>query len=171
MDTTEKLVNKVAESGLILIDLEQFFPDISEIVAFDLSGFLFRGLVLREKDFREAMKQHAWENYTNKLVAVFCAADAIIPQWAWMLVASYLDTAGARYYFGTPGEVANQIGMSGINGMDVVPYTNERVILKGCGTRALDGGAYLAATRRLKPVVKSLMFGEPCSTVPVYKKR
>lgn len=171
MEPASALVNKVAESGLIVLDLERYFPEEDSIVAFDMAGFLFRGLVLREKEFREAMKQHDWTQYAGQTVAVHSATDAIIPQWAWMLVATYLDTVGSRYHFGTQAEAAYQLGMAAIDNMDVAPYRDERVILKGCGTKALGGAAYLAATRRLKPVVKSLMFGEPCSTVPVYKKK
>lgn len=165
-----ELVNKVAQSGLITIDLEDFFPK-EAIVSFDLKEFLFRGLILKELDFRAALKAVDWTVYKDKTVAAFCSADAIIPQWAYMLVATYLSAATSAIYFGTPEEVEQKLFLSNLKNMDAAQYSGEKIIIKGCGTKTVTGEAYLEVTKKLQPLVKSLMFGEPCSTVPVYKKK
>jgi hypothetical protein len=167
---SEALINKVAQSGLITLDLEDFFPK-EEIVALDIRDFLFRGLILRELEFRASLKATDWSAYQNKTVAVHCSADAIIPQWAWMLVATYLGTYGTRFFFGSAEEVEQKLFLLNLRNIDEKKYSGERVVIKGCGTKTLSGEAYLEITKKLQPVVKSLMFGEPCSTVPVYKRK
>lgn len=166
-----KIVNKVAESGLITLDLERFLPE-EPVVAFDIAPFLFMGQILKEKDFREAMQQHDWSAYAGKDVAVFCSADAILPAWSFMLIASNLQGLARSVYAGTPEEAARAILLDairrGIRGED---FTDQRVVIKGCGDHSIGAFAYLEATSILKPYVKSLMYGEPCSTVPVYKKK
>lgn len=164
------LINKVAQSGLITLDLEEFFPK-DEIAELDLKDFLFRGLILKEIEFREALKQNDWSVYTNKITAVFCSTDAILPQWSFMLVASYLSTQTDKIYFGTKENVEYNLFLQNIKEADENKYKDERVIIKGCGTKTVTGEAYLEITKKLQPVVKSLMFGEACSTVPVYKKK
>lgn len=164
------LINKVAQSGLITLDLEEFFPK-DEIVELDLKDFLFRGLILKEIEFREALKQHDWSVYTNKITAVFCSTDAILPQWSFMLVASYISPQTDKIYFGTKENVEYNLFLQNIKEADENKYKDERVIIKGCGTKTVTGQAYLEITKKLQPVVKSLMFGEACSTVPVYKKK
>jgi hypothetical protein len=166
----DNLINKVAQSGLITLDLEDFFPK-EEIVAFDLKDFLFRGLILKEKEFREALKQYEWSTYENKTTAVFCSTDAILPQWAFMLVASYLSAQTNKIYFGSKENVEYNLFLQNIKNTDENKYKDERVIIKGCGTKTVTGEAYLEITKKLQPVVKSLMFGEACSTVPIYKKK
>jgi len=167
----EVLVNKVAESGIITLSLEQFIPDEQDIVVFDIKPFLFREMILREKDFRLALAEHNWEQYLGKQVAVTCTADAIIPMWAYMLIASALTPVAKLVFSGTAAELSAQRILDNIATLDVAEYTDKRVVVKGCGDKAMPESAYLAITARLRPVVKSLMYGEPCSTVPVYKKK
>jgi hypothetical protein len=165
-----EFVNKVAESGIITLDLEQFLPQ-QEIVAFDLKDYLFMGLILKEKDFREQLKNLDTTAYTDKIVAVHCSADAIIPQWAYMLVTTRLHGIAAQVKHGTAEQVSTQLLSNAIATLDVAPYTDARIVVKGCGDKSLPDAAYLAITQALLPVAKSIMYGEPCSTVPVYKKK
>lgn len=167
---SEVLVNKVAESGIITLDLETYLPK-EEIVLFDLKGFLFMELILKEKDFRAALLATDWEQYRNKYVAVTCTADAIIPFWAYMLVASYLSPVAAGFGMGNEKEMRRSIFLKRIAAIDENEYVDKRVVIKGCGDAEVGPEAYLEITKKLRPVVKSLMYGEPCSTVPVYKKK
>jgi hypothetical protein len=167
MDT---IVNKVAESGLITLDLEEFYPD-EEILAFDLKDYLFMGMILKEKEFRVALQEHHWETYQDKMVAVYCSADAIIPLWAYMLVSTSLSGIAKEVFAGTPDELRKQLFIEKIRGINSQEYTDKRVIIKGCGDLDIGNYAYVEITNKLTPVVKSLMYGEACSTVPVYKKK
>lgn len=167
---SEILINKVAQSGIITLDLEDFFPK-EEISIVDIKIFLFKELILKEKEFREALKNYEWSIYKNKAVAIGCSTDAIIPQWAFMLVATYVSEFTSQYYFGTKENVEYNLFIENIKILDTSKYKDERVIIKGCGTKTVTGEAYLEITKKLKPVVKSLMFGEACSTVPVFKKK
>jgi Protein of unknown function (DUF2480) len=164
------IVNKVAESGLITLDLEKFIPQ-QEIVAFDLTPFLFRGLILKEKDFRESMQSADWSKYSGKAVAVFCSADAIIPAWAYMLVSVMLSGIANSVYAGTPEELEKNLFLENLKKIDTAEFIDKRVVVKGCGDKQIGVFAYLEITSLLQPVVKTLMYGEPCSTVPVYKKK
>ena len=164
------LVNKVAQSGLITLDLETFFPT-EEIIAFDIKEFLFRGLILKEIDFRAALKEHDWTQYNDKTVAVFCSADAILPQWSFMLITTYLMQHTNKIYVGTKEQVEQDLLLKNINEIDGTKYIDGKLVIKGCGTKTVNSNAYLEITKKLQPYVKSLMFGEPCSTVPVYKKK
>ncbi len=166
----ETIRNKVAESGLITIDLEQYYPQEDPLV-FDLKNFLFREMLLREKDFREAMEQHDWTVYQNKHVAVCCSSEAIIPMWAYMLVASKLTPVASRITVGNLDSAIREAFLNRIQQLDPSQYADKRVIIKGCGEKEIPPYAYLAITEHLMPHVKSLMYGEPCSTVPVYKKK
>lgn len=170
MSQENTLVNKIAQSGLITIDLEDYWGN-EPIMPFDLKPFLVKELVLMEKPFREALQQHNWEQYENKTVALFCSADALIPMWAYMLATAYLKKVNATVLFGNLEEVAQKILLQQIE-EKIIPaeFTEAKVILKGCGKRPVPEAAYILASELLLPVVKSLMFGEPCSTVPVYKK-
>lgn len=167
----DMIVNKVAESGIITLDLAAYVPQDENIVVFDLKPFLFREMILKEKDYRTALQSHDWAQYTGKNVAVQCSADAIIPVWAYMLAASYLQPMAAYVYMGTAEELKKELLMRNINAMDTAEYIDKRVVIKGCGDTPIPDSAYLAITQHLRPVVKSLMYGEPCSTVPVYKKQ
>ncbi|HET6721655.1 MAG TPA: DUF2480 family protein [Chitinophagaceae bacterium] len=167
----DQIINKVAESGLITIDLEKYLPSQEEMAVFDLKDFLFMGMILKEKDFREALKQHDWEKYRNRNVAITCTADAIIPVWAYMLVTSYLQPVAKTTLVGSEKEVHKSIFLKNISSINVAEFSDKRIVLKGCGETPIDDFAYAEATRKLLPVAKSIMYGEPCSTVPVYKKK
>ena len=167
---SDVIVNKVAESGLITLDPAEFIPK-EEIISFDLKDYLFMGLILKEKDFRQALTDHDWKLYVDKSVAVFCSADAIIPNWAYMLVVSYLEGKAAFIYAGTPEETFKAKYIQNLGGLKAELYTDKRIVLKGCGDKTIDGFVYLELTKHLKPFVKSVMYGEPCSTVPVFKRK
>lgn len=166
---SELFTNKVAESGIITIDLEKYFPK-EEIVLFDLKEYLFMGLILKEKDFRQALKELNTENYQNKTVAVTCSTDAIIPMWAYMLVASLLQPIAKEIIFGNQQDAEKKILFKNISSLPIEEYIDKRVVIKGCGEKFIPAEAYLEITKRLRPFAKSIMYGEPCSTVPVYKQ-
>jgi hypothetical protein len=167
---SESLINKVAESGLVSIDLAGFLPN-NEIIVFDIKPYLFMELILKEKEFRASLSEIDWSKYQDKIVAIHCSADAIIPMWANMLVASSLSMTAKAIYFGDENKVREQILLEAINAIDVSEYNEQRIVIKGCGETLIGESAYIAITQKLRPVVKSLMYGEPCSTVPVYKKK
>jgi len=162
-------VNKVAESGLITLDLEEFYPK-GEIKTFDLKGYLFMELILKEKDFRAALQTTDWSIYQDAYVAITCSVDAIIPMWAYMLVASYLQPIAKDVVFGDEQKLINTIFIKNMASFDAASYEDKRVVVKGCGELSIPETAYVEITNRLRPFVKSIMFGEPCSTVPIYKK-
>ncbi|MCC6286752.1 MAG: DUF2480 family protein [Chitinophagaceae bacterium] len=165
----ETIINKVAESGIITINLEDFFPK-DEIVIFDLKPWLFREMILKEKEFREALKNADWTQYKDKTVGITNTADAIIPMWAYMLVASYLAPFAKDILFGDEKYVIQLLILKNIEQINAGDYIDKRIVIKGCGDIVLPEAAYVFITNKLRPVVKSLMYGEPCSTVPVYKK-
>lgn len=167
---SDVIVNKVAESGLITLDLEQYFPK-GDIVEFDLKDYLFMGLILKEKDFRAALQQLDWTQYQDKNVAVICSVDAVIPVWAYMLVGSYLQPVARDIAFGSADELRKQILLRNIHNADISEFADKRVVVKGCGDLPIGEYAYMEITQRLRPVAKSIMYGEPCSTVPIYKKK
>jgi len=166
---SEQFVNKVAESGLITIDLETYYPKESTAV-FDLKGYLFMEMILKEKDFRDALKKTDWSLYKDKHVALTCSADAIIPVWAWMLAATYLQPVAKEIVMGDEKELHKNLFLKNIAAINVNEFADKRVVIKGCGETPIDDYVYMEITKRLRPVVKSIMYGEPCSTVPVYKK-
>ena len=166
----EGFVNKVQESGLITLDLTQFYP-AEPIVLFDIKPLLFMELILKEKEFRAALTTIDWTQYQNNIVGIYCSTDAIIPMWANMLVASFLQPFATAVYFGNEEQVRAQILSESIAKIDTSSYNDQRVVVKGCGEIPVGEAAYVAITQKLRPVVKSIMYGEPCSTVPVYKKK
>lgn len=170
MNSSEKLVNKVADSGLITVDLEEWYPH-EHSIGFDLKDYLYMGLILKEKDYREALKQVDWEQFRSKNVAVFCSADAIIPVWAYMLAGIYLEPVCRRFFFCNPEEMITRIYEEIISTLDVEPFRNQRIIIKGCSEKPVPVAAYLAITRKLRSVARSLMYGEACSNVPLYKQK
>ena len=166
----EIIKNKVAESGIITVNLEDFFPT-EEIVLFDIKDYLFMGMILKEKDFRQAIKDLDLTLYQKKLVGVTCSVDAIVPVWAYMLIASALSSVSVDVVMGANEiEIRKKIQLRNIRKIDTQHFIDKRVVIKGCGEEAVSEEAYLEITNVLKPVVKSLMYGEPCSTVPVFKK-
>ena len=166
---SEVFTNKVAESGIITIDLETYFPK-EEIVVFDIKDYLFMGLILKEKDFRAALKELSLEKFEHKIAAVTCSADAIIPMWAYMLIAAQLQPVCINVMLGSADEVEKKLLLENIQQIDTSAYMDNRLVVKGCGEKSIPEEAYLEITNMLRPIAKSIMFGEPCSTVPVYKK-
>ncbi|GAA4452578.1 DUF2480 family protein [Rurimicrobium arvi] len=167
----ETIVNKVAESGIVTLDLTKYLPAEASMAEFDLRPFLFREMILREKDFREALKAFDWTVYDGKHVTITCSADAIIPMWANMLVASGLQGHAQSVHFGSADLLNEKLLLQALDSIDLQEYADKRVVIKGCGDVSAPAGAYVKITALLQPVVKSLMYGEPCSTVPVYKKK
>lgn len=170
MTQESPIVNRVAQSGLITLDLADLLP-AEALVQFDLKPLLVQETVLMEKPFRESLKQIDWSAYAGKVVAVDCSVDTLIPKWAYMLVSSYLSEHAKAIYCSTVIEAENSMLLQNIQQLDLAHYQDARVVIKGCGQRDIPAEAYLAITQKLQPVVKSLMYGEPCSTVPVYKSK
>lgn len=166
----QPLVNRVAKSGLITINLEEYYPQ-SEVVGFDLKDFLYMELILKEKEFRAALKEYDWSQHEGQVLAVHCSTDAIIPVWAYMLVAVHAADHAADVFEGTPAEFLRFHYDRVIAALDPADYADQRIVVKGCSNRPVPPSAYLKVTRRLQPVVKSIMYGEPCSTVPIYKRK
>ncbi len=167
----ETIVNKVAGSGIVTIDLTEYLPADNTISVFDLKPFLFREMILREKDYRQALQTHDWEEYRNKNVTITCTTDAIIPMWAYMLAATNLEPVAKKVFYGTEKQLREHLILENLKTIDPQEYTDKRVVIKGCGDTSIPELAYVAITARLRPSVKSLMYGEPCSTVPIYKKK
>lgn len=164
------IINRVASSGLLTLDLEMYYHQ-GERVVYDIAQNLFQGLLLREKDFREFIKQHDWAQYAGKNVAIICSADAIVPTWAYMLLTIQLEPHANCIVFGDLAGLEQALFQQAINDIDIEEYRGERVIIKGCSHKPVPIFAYTELTRRLRPVVASLMYGEPCSNVPLYKKK
>ena len=167
---SEPIVNKVAESGIITVDVEKFYPRV-ETAVFDLKDYLFMGMILKEKDYREALKKMDWSVYQDKNVAVTCTADAIIPVWAYMLAASYLQPVAREIVMGDEKELHKLVYLKNLSSIDVSEFADKRVVIKGCGETPIADFVYMEITKLLRPVAKSIMYGEPCSTVPIYKKK
>lgn len=166
----QEIVNKVANSGLITIDLEELV-DQRERVALDIKDQLFQGLLLREKDFRNFIAEHNWEQYRGKHVAVFCSTDAILPKWAFMLLAQALQPFAASVVYGSAEQLETMLYRQALSEINAEEYRDKRIVIKGCGDKDVPTFAYVELTRILTPVAKSIMYGEPCSTVPVFKRK
>ncbi len=170
METTGEIINKVANSGLISLNLEDYYHT-GERVVYDLKDNLFMGMILREKDFREFLKTHDWSLYAGKNVAIICSEDAIIPTWAYMLLALQLEPYAHCIVFGDLAHLEEKLYFEAIQGINPEDYRDAKVVVKGCSKVPVPISAYVEITRVLKPSVASLMFGEPCSTVPLYKRK
>jgi hypothetical protein len=167
---SDAIVNKVAESGLVSLDLENYYPK-GETIVFDMKDHLFMGMILKEKDFREALKNLDWGVYKDKYVAVTCTADAVIPVWAYMLVASNLSGVAKDFVMGDEKELHRTLFIKNLSSINTAEFADKKIVIKGCGETPIGEFAYSEITKLLRPVVKSIMYGEPCSTVPVYKKK
>ena len=167
---SEEIINRVSNSDLITIDLSDYAPT-SSIKTLDLKDFLFEGFLLKEKEFRISLKDFDFSNYTNKTVALSCSTDAIVPMWALMLITSYLNNVASEIHFGTKEEIFQKKFSQNIDAIDISEFGDKKVIVKGCGNIPLSESLYVAITQKLQNSVSSLMFGEACSAVPVFKKK
>jgi len=165
-----EIENRVTKSALVTFDLEDYYHS-GERDLFDLKDLLFQGLILKEKDFREFVKNHDWSRFEGKNVAVTCTADAIVPTWAYMLVASKLEPYAQKVVYGNLEALEQALFQEALSMIDLSDFKDAKVIVKGCSKYPVPEYAYVEITRLLRPVVSSLMYGEPCSTVPLYKKR
>ena len=169
-DTTKPLVNRVAKSALITLDLEEYFPKQEEMAFIDLKDYLFKGLILREADFREAVKNTDWGQYKNKCIALHCSTNAIIPMWAYMVLSAEVSDYAADVACANPQQAADAFLLHKLAQMDMEQFKGQRVVIKGCGDRKVPEAAFVQITQQLANIARAVMFGEPCSTVPVFKK-
>ena len=163
------IVNKVAQSGIITIDLGEYYP-AGKRQEIDLKDQLWQGMAIREKDFREFIKEEDWSKYQDSHVAVHCSVDAIVPTWAFMLVAAALADYAKNTHFGIIESLESHLWTESLRSVEPQNFVDARVVIKGCSDKYVSPSAFMILSSKLKPVVRSLMYGEPCSTVPIYKK-
>ncbi|WP_196891265.1 DUF2480 family protein [Aureivirga marina] len=166
----EEIVNRVAKSPLVTIYLEDYFPT-NPRMEIDIKNWLFEGIILKEKDFRAYLEEHNWEQYQDAFVSIFCSEDAIIPTWAYMLVATKVTPFAKKVMKGNKQDLENAIFQEIINNLDYSTFEGKPVIIKGCASKPIPENVYVHLIEKLQPVAKSIMFGEACSTVPLYKKK
>lgn len=166
----EPIVNKVAESELQVFNLEELW-DGHEVVEFDIAPWLYKGMIVREKEFRESVKNHDWDLYQNKHVAVYCSADAIIPTWAYMLVASRLEPVVASVALGSTADLVRSYFAARLAEHDFSSYQDGIIVIKGCGSGVVPVEAYVDAMHRMQSVARKIMYGEPCSSVPLWRRK
>lgn len=162
--------NKVEKSGIITLDLEVIIPE-AEVLLIDIKDNLFQGLILKEKDFRQWIKENDWSIYDNNVVGIYCSVDAIVPTWAYMLITTALQNIASEVYFCKPDEIDLLRAERLTSALDFSEFEDKRIVIKGCGDRPIHTHAHVRLTEKLLPIAKTIMYGEPCSTVPVYKKR
>ena len=170
MDIQENFVNKVANSGLVTFNLEDYFHK-GERFVYDIKDNLFHGLMLKEQDLRAFIKEHNWEQYLGKNIAITCSADAIVPTWAYMLLANRIRPYANEIVFGSLETLEAVLFTKALAQVDLEAFKDQRVVIKGCADIDVSVAAYVEITSLLSPIVKSLMYGEPCSTVPIYKRK
>ncbi|MGB0917204.1 MAG: DUF2480 family protein [Flavobacteriales bacterium] len=163
-----EIKNRVEESGLLTFNLEDLYQ-VGERKTFDLKNFLFEGLMLREKDYRQQLKDLDWSEFQDALVNIECTADAIVPQWAFMLAVTYLQPVAKRVVMGTSETLETVLYQEALANLDLAQFEDERVIVKGCAKYPVPTSAYVEFVAKLKPIAKSVMYGEACSTVPLFK--
>ena len=169
MEAEKEIVNRVSSSALITFDLEQYYQP-GERILVDIKDQLFQGLILKEKDFREFIQSTDWSQYADKFVAIHCSADAIVPTWAYILLTIALESHAKRIAFGTLDDLETQLFHESLSKIDWTEFRNAKVVIKGCSKVKVPNSAYVEVSCRLKPLATSLMYGEACSTVPLYKK-
>jgi hypothetical protein len=169
MEQQDLIINRVASSNLVVFDLEEFYQP-GERVIFDIKDCLFQGIILKEKDFRDFIKTNDWSKYKDKFVAITCSADAIVPTWAYMLLTIALHPFAKHVVFGTSEDLEIDLFRRALQKVDWSKFQNAKVVVKGCSKVNVPVSIYTEATSNLTPYVSSLMFGEPCSTVPLYKR-
>lgn len=165
----EEIINKVANSSLEVFDLEDYYPSGIR-TQIDISQWLFEGFLLKEKDFRESLKNHDWSQYQNHLVAIYCSTDAIIPAWASILVTTYVSPFAQKVVLGTINDLQTALYQDILSKIDYTQYQDKPIILKGCSKKPVPESAYIIAIQELQKVAKSVMYGEACSAVPLFKK-
>lgn len=165
-----EIINRVANSKLVTVDLEDYYPK-GERIAFDISQWLMEGIVLREKDFREQANAHDWSQYSSNYVALFCSTDAIIPSWAFLLISLHLAPFAKKTIVGTLTDLETVLYTEIIEKLDVEEFSDKPIIIKGCSNKPIPETAYVLLAQKLQPLTKSIMYGEACSSVPLYKKR
>jgi len=165
-----KIINRVANSKLVTIDLEDFYPK-GERISFDIKQWLYQGVVLKEKDFRESVKNHEWSQYKDVFVALFCSSDAIIPSWAYLLITTKLATYTKRVVVGELEKIETILFTEIINGFDIDFFKDKSILIKGCSEKPIPQTAYVQLVEKLMPVATSIMYGEACSNVPLYKAK
>lgn len=170
MEQGNEIVNRVANSSLITFDLEQYHQP-GERVLLDISDQLFQGMILKEKDFRDFIKANDWKQYESKFVAVTCSSDAIVPVWAFMLLSIALQPHAKKIIFGTLEELETVLYREKLAQVDWAAFLNAKVVVKGCSKVFVPVAVYVEVTNQLRPLVSSLAFGEPCSTVPLFKRK
>ncbi|HEY0056630.1 MAG TPA: DUF2480 family protein [Pedobacter sp.] len=170
MDIQENIVNRVAQSGLISLDPAELFPSGDRVI-YDIKENLFHGLMLKEKDFREFIKEHDWSQYQGKHVAITCSSDAIVPTWAYMLLGNKMSPYAVTIVFGNLDQLETVLFDRALAKFDFEKYRDQRVVIKGCGDIPVPVSAYVDLTAKLTSVAKSIMYGEPCSTVPIFKRK
>ena len=166
----DEIINRVAQSKLVVIDLEDFYPQ-GKRVLFDIKDWLYEGLVLREKDFRKHVADHDWSQYENQYVALICSTDAIVPAWAYMLITIELASYSKKAIIGDLNTLETSIYQNIINDLDLDSYQDKPIIIKGCSNKPVPDNAYVLLAEILKPVAKSIMYGEACSSVPLFKRK
>ncbi|GET46641.1 DUF2480 family protein [Capnocytophaga felis] len=166
----DEIINRVTKSPLEVFDLEDFYPTERRVL-FDLKDFLFEGLILREKDFREQLENHPWTDYSDCFVAIDNSADAIVPAWAFMLVASKLQPYAKKVVQGNLTDLENSVFQEIISEIDFSYLEGKPVIIKGCSKKPIPENAYVLALQKIQPIAKSIMYGEACSTVPIFKRK
>ncbi|MEP2239808.1 MAG: DUF2480 family protein [Maribacter sp.] len=166
----DEIVNKVAQSKLITFNLEDYYPQGNRVVL-DIKDWLFEGFILKEKEFRAFVDAHDWSQYDGAYVAMHCSTDAIVPGWAYLLLSVKLSGIAKKAIQGTLVDLETSIYQSIIENIDISEYQDKLVIIKGCSNKPVPANAYLFLSERLKPVVKSIMYGEACSSVPLYKRK
>lgn len=167
---SDEIINKVSNSKLINIDLEEFYPD-GERVLFDIKDWLFEGIILREKDFRASVKNHNWSCYKNAFVALTCSEDAIIPSWAYLLLASELSAFAKKVVVGNLELLETVLFQEVIQNLNIEPFKDKPIIIKGCAQKPIPSSAFTMLIQKLQPIAKTIMYGEACSTVPLYKRK
>lgn len=170
MEIQDKIVNKVAASGLITFDLATLAPK-GELVLFDIKDHLFHGLILREKDFRAFVKENDWSQYEGKNVAITCSTDAIIPTWAYMLISNKLEPYVREVTFGSIEQLRSILYEKALGQLNMEQFVDQRIMVKGCGDIKVPESAFITLTRKLSKVAKSIMYGEACSSVPIFKRK
>lgn len=166
----DEIINRVANSKLITVNLEDYYPK-GQRVLFDIKDWLFEGFVLREKDFRTQVSEFDWSQYQDSYVALTCSTDAIIPGWAYMLISIQLEPFAKKVMIGNLETLETSIYQDVLNNLDISEFTNKPIIIKGCSKKPVPPNAYIMLANKLKPIAKSIMYGEACSSVPLFKNK